>query len=309
MLRAAWIVTAVSRFDLDDLGEHGAQKEAVDMADKSESGKPTFTAAQIAKGDLEPLGKRIEAHLEKMRGYEAKAHAKAGIELKKADDHWNSITQLLAEAKVKCDRGGFNAFQKKYCPDLGRSRIYELLAIGSGKKSLEETRAKKRESVAKSRGKVSATPPSVADKSQVASAPEPPKLSVTPPDETPEGSAEKRKVEYADEIERFWKTPKTKAEKVSFKKLAHFKYACETYFPKLTAADLKEARTFVTADQPASERLPAMVMELKTMAAKPTEYFVDCEIEPSDLETVADFLHMVAAKVRNQQNTKSPALN
>jgi hypothetical protein len=68
-----------------------------------------FTAAQIAQGELEPLGKRITAHLEKVRRYEAEAHEKAGVELRKADDHWNTITQLLDEAKAKCNGGGFKA--------------------------------------------------------------------------------------------------------------------------------------------------------------------------------------------------------
>jgi hypothetical protein len=133
---------------------------------KPETVAKKLTAAQIANGKLEPLGKRIEAHLEKMRAYEARAHEKAGVELRKADDHWRTITQLLADAKAQCDGGGFNAFQKKYCPNLGKSRIYELLAIGTGKMTLEESRAKKRASVAKSRKKVSATA-DVADARQI----------------------------------------------------------------------------------------------------------------------------------------------
>jgi hypothetical protein len=143
-----------------------AAKNAFTAA-SSATTKNGFTAAQIEKGKLDDLGKRIEAHLEKMRGYEAKAQEKAGVELREADDHFNTITQLLAEAKAKCDTGGFNAFRQKYCPDLSRSRIYELLAIGEGKKTLEEIRAEKRARVAKSRSKkVSATPPPVADKSE-----------------------------------------------------------------------------------------------------------------------------------------------
>jgi hypothetical protein len=119
-----------------------------------------ITAAQIKKGcptEVAALGCRIAAHLEKMRNYEAKAHAKAGIELRKAEDNWITVTQLLAEAKAKCDVGGFEAFKEKYCPDLSRSRIYELLQIGRGKKTLEEVRAEKRERVSKSRSKESAT--------------------------------------------------------------------------------------------------------------------------------------------------------
>jgi hypothetical protein len=113
---------------------------------------------QIVKGELEPLGKQIAAHLEKMRGYEAKAQEKAGVELNKADEHWNSITQLLAEAKAKCDAGGFKAFKEKYCPNLSRSRIYELLAIGSGKKTVEESRTKNAEANKKYRAKKKSEP-------------------------------------------------------------------------------------------------------------------------------------------------------
>ena len=54
-----------------------------------------------------------------------------------------SIRRLLAEAAAYCDKGGFNAFRTKFCPSLGRSRAYELLAIASGKKSVVETKAVK----------------------------------------------------------------------------------------------------------------------------------------------------------------------
>ena len=132
---------------------------------------PSVTAAQIEKEGCPPevqtLGRRIAAHLQKVRDYEAKAHEKAGVELRKADDNWTTVTQLLAEAKAKCSTDGFKAFKEKYCPDLSRSRIYELLQIGSGKKTIEESRAAKRESVAKSRGKKESATNDVADKSAI----------------------------------------------------------------------------------------------------------------------------------------------
>ena len=114
------------------------------------------TAEQIEKGcptaiEVQALGFRIAAHLKTMRGYEAKAREKAGVELRKADDNWTTVTQLLAEAKEKCSTGGFKAFKEKFCPNLSRSRIYELLQIGSGKKTLEESRAANRERIAKHR--------------------------------------------------------------------------------------------------------------------------------------------------------------
>lgn len=52
-----------------------------------------------------------------------------------------SIEQLLVEAKTYCDKGGFNAFRKQHCPSLSKSRAYEILAIGSGKKTLAQSRA------------------------------------------------------------------------------------------------------------------------------------------------------------------------
>jgi len=103
---------------------------------RTEIAKP-LTAAQIAKGRNLPtrlinIGREIEAKASKYRAYEAKA-----------SDMAVSIRELLAEAATYCDKGGFNAFRRKFCPSLGRSRAYELLAIASGKKSADETKAVK----------------------------------------------------------------------------------------------------------------------------------------------------------------------
>jgi hypothetical protein len=106
-----------------------------------------LTATQVEKDcptKLQELGKCIAAHLEKARKCEDKA-----------DQHYRSIAQYLAEAKKACDDGGFDAFHKKFCPNLGRSRVYELVAIGANKKSLEATRADTRKRVAKLRAKKS----------------------------------------------------------------------------------------------------------------------------------------------------------
>lgn len=103
---------------------------------RTEVAKP-LTAGQIAKGKNLParlvnIGREVEAKVSKFRTYEAKAA-----------DMAVSIRQLLAEAATYCDKGGFNAFRKKFCPSLGRSRAYELLAIASGKKSVAEVKAEK----------------------------------------------------------------------------------------------------------------------------------------------------------------------
>ena len=91
-----------------------------------------LTAKQIKSArNLPPrliaIGREIEARAAKADGYHSRAV-----------DHVDSIKALLVEAKSFCDKGGLNAFRKRYCPSLGRSRAYELLAIASGKKSARQ---------------------------------------------------------------------------------------------------------------------------------------------------------------------------
>ncbi len=107
-----------------------------------------ITAEQIEQNcpdNLQRWGKHIAAHLEKAHKCEDKA-----------DQHYTSIGQYLAKAKETCDEGGFAAFHEKFCPNLGRTRAYELLAVGQNKKSLEDFRAGNRERAAKHRAKKSA---------------------------------------------------------------------------------------------------------------------------------------------------------
>jgi hypothetical protein len=105
--------------------------------------KQKITAAQIKESfpaELEDLGELIAVHLEKSRKYDDKA-----------DQHRATAGRYLAQAKDLCDEGGFEAFREKVCPDLGRSRAYELLAIANNKKSVSELRASTRERVARHR--------------------------------------------------------------------------------------------------------------------------------------------------------------
>jgi hypothetical protein len=95
-----------------------------------------------------------------MRGYDAAAAEKAGHELRKAQDERDAIQNvLLVQARAKCKDAGesFEKFRKQYCPDLSRSRLYAVLAIADGRKTVQQDRAEKRESVAKSRAKASST--------------------------------------------------------------------------------------------------------------------------------------------------------
>jgi hypothetical protein len=207
-----------------------------------------FDELQIKKGALEDLGKEIAARLEKIRGYEAAAREKAGVELQKADDHWISITQTLARVKAQCSGMGFKAFKERYCPDLGRSRVYELLAIGSGKKTVEETRLETRKRTAKSRAKVSATDASVADKPglavrggngqtlDVAGLSEKAQEQIARATGSAEVSLEQRQAENAALAEA-----KLTPEQISNEELASFKRYCQEHCPKMIHDDLKRA--------------------------------------------------------------------
>jgi hypothetical protein len=136
-------------------------------ARNNNSGVGLLTAAQVEKScpvRLQDLGKRIAAHL-----------AKAAQCDEKVEQHRISAGQLLAEAKKACDGGGFNAFREKFFPNLGKSRAYELLAIATNKKSVEETRADTRERTARSRAnkkEAAANSATVAEKPTAAIRPE-----------------------------------------------------------------------------------------------------------------------------------------
>jgi hypothetical protein len=75
-------------------------------------------ASKIAASPIRPvlvldLGQRIATHYDKL----LKCEDKAG-------QHKIAIGQLLAKAKEACDAGGFTRFRKRFCPDLGKSRIH-----------------------------------------------------------------------------------------------------------------------------------------------------------------------------------------
>ena len=102
---------------------------------------------------LQDLAKRITAHLDKARNYQGKA-----------EQHCTAVAQYLAKAKEACDDGGFNAFREKFFPELGKTRIYQLLAIATDRKSVAETKAGTRARVAKHRAKKAAASVTVTDK-------------------------------------------------------------------------------------------------------------------------------------------------
>jgi hypothetical protein len=90
---------------------------------------------------LEQIGREITARVEKLDKLGAKAA-----------DHVDSIDCLLAEAEKLCETAeAFATFKQTHCAELGRSRIYELLAIKDGRKTREEIRALTRARVARHR--------------------------------------------------------------------------------------------------------------------------------------------------------------
>ncbi len=94
-----------------------------------------LTATQIERGTnlpprLESIGREIEAKVAKFQVYETKA-----------SDFAASIQALLNEAKGYCNEAGFAAFRRRFCPSLGKSRAYEMLAIASGRKTLAQVKA------------------------------------------------------------------------------------------------------------------------------------------------------------------------
>lgn len=134
-----------------------------------------FDAVQIKNGALEQDGKFVAAQIKAMRGYEAAAEEKAGVEMKKALDHRTTVEKRLADVYAKCKGDGIKAFRAMYAPDFGRTKLYEILAIGSGKTTREEIRTKERDKKRAQRSEKSSGQANVPDTS-----PEPePEASVT----------------------------------------------------------------------------------------------------------------------------------
>jgi hypothetical protein len=126
-----------------------------------------ITSAQAAQRAEAPARAKAKANQAKQKAARENAAVRLndiGREIKarvgklnqlggKAVDQVDSINHLLGEAEKLCDPAGFTfaAFKKSHCPELGQSRIYELLAIRDGRKTLEEIRADTRKRVAKHR--------------------------------------------------------------------------------------------------------------------------------------------------------------
>jgi hypothetical protein len=115
--------------------------------------EPRVTAAQIEKdcpARLQEIGEEITKRLNR-----------AQEQAKLLDEEVMKLRELIAQARELCDGSGFDAFREKFFPNLRKSRFYEMLAIASGKRSAEETKASNRERQAKHRAKRAASVNSV----------------------------------------------------------------------------------------------------------------------------------------------------
>ena len=95
-----------------------------------------------------------------MREFEAGAEEKAGFELKKAAEKRAALDKALVEAHELCKAAGedFKAFQQKYAPDYKRTRLYQVLAIADGRKTVEGVREEERERKRRQRASVRDNP-------------------------------------------------------------------------------------------------------------------------------------------------------
>jgi hypothetical protein len=254
---------------------------------KAEAKKAEAEAKRAtAKAELEEIGKQIAARVKIMRDYDASAEEKAGHELRKAQDERDTINKvLLVQARAKCKEAGesFEKFRKQYCPDLSRSRLYAVLAIADGRKTVEQDRAEKRESVAKSRAKAVSSTSDVGDTLRVPGVATPngttldtsgfsPKSNVTGNDVDTEASAEARKTAASEPEPSDTGADATApddvivnhimasainqkpgavvtADELSDDALSGFKKACDQFLPAMTVVeDRKKARVyFMTA--------------------------------------------------------------
>jgi hypothetical protein len=203
----------------------------------------------------------------------------------KTVDMVDSIDHLLADAEKLCDPGGFAAFKKIHCPELAKSRTYELLAVQDGRKTLNQIRAATRQRVAKHRSAKRVT-----EKDSVTALPalssESPQAEKLKAEDDVEISAEKRKAKYANqddltgdkaaadnpvnddlvidvtgkggyvEIEASpWFASKIKPvfegkikhePAKSSKALAEFRISCRTWLPQMTSEDLEAAQNILS---------------------------------------------------------------
>ena len=215
-------------------------------------------AAAKAAVELESIGKEIAERVKIMRKYDAAANEKAGVEMKKSDDERDTITKvLLVKAKAKCKEAGksFKAFQKEYCPDLSRSRLYAVLAIADGRKTVEQDRADTAARVRKHREEKRPLQTDVTDTPPIAPEPAPVAI-VAGNDVDPDASAIAMKQKQAEaEAEAEVTTPdeapkpELSPEEISDDELTAAKNWWRQHGPNMTDADVAKYRVFISDER------------------------------------------------------------
>jgi hypothetical protein len=265
-----------------------ANKPTVTGSDLEE--RPAVHSGASSDVRLEQIGREITARLGKLD--------QLGV---KAVDQVDSIGQLLAEAEKLCATPkAFDAFKRQHCPDLGRSRTYELLGVKGGRKSLEEIRALTRARVAKHRaGKKTVTDTSsVTSDDGTEGRPEPTinptKLANQGNGESPKARVEKRKVRSDEEqslppdenlvtknehdyyVATPWFSSRIKPiyegtikndAVASAAALSQFKTACATLLPQMTIDDLDMAQKFLDAVRGLEEEVKETIREAELAVA------------------------------------------
>lgn len=204
------------------------------------------------KKRLQEIGHEIKERIETFDQLDAQCTAE-----------FNAVAVLMDEAFKLCGSASrFAEFKHEYCGNLGRSRMYELLAIKSGIKTEAEIKAANRRRTAKSRSQKKVKKQNVTDNESVtlngkevdvsqfsAEAQEKITKAQAEADEVAaraETAAPDAEAETAAEEPTEPNPNKEKAAAIlSIRKSAHnldeFKYACSAYLPKLIAADLEKA--------------------------------------------------------------------
>jgi hypothetical protein len=162
--------------------------------------------------DLQILGKDIVARIE--AGDTAKA---------KADDHYKAAGLQLIEAQKLVGKK-FQAFLKDHCNRLRKSRAYELIKIAKGKTTTQEVRAKTNERTKRHRAKAAQAK----------------KATETKATETKAVSAKILSATQRTQSEKALPSPSEQA-------LEEFKFAVDTWLPKMDAAAKKKALAYIQA--------------------------------------------------------------
>jgi hypothetical protein len=218
-------------------------------------------ANTVTTNRLLDIGREIAARVDRLD--------KIGV---KAVDHVDSINHLLAEAEKLCETAEvFEAFKQNHCPNLGRSRTYEILAIKEGRKSLDGIRALTRARVAKHRAAKSRKP--VTDKPSVTLAGDsvdPSKLGSAAQSQITdavEAEAAARKVLYAESEQTLVPAEQTTVEerrraaarshpRNASISLKCFLNACYSFIPDLNGIELeKAAEVFKQCAKEAKKRI------------------------------------------------------